>query len=84
MFSQANKAELQESHARLGSVTKALEGTRDALDNMMECILCRERFDNKARKSALLEPCRHQYVDHHTCHAFYELLCRTHVHDSRH
>jgi hypothetical protein len=55
----------------------------DALENMIECSVCRERLDNKERKSVVFEPCRHMYAHHHiACHTFNELVRQTRVNDS--
>jgi hypothetical protein len=73
---ELSEAELRESNARLGSVT-------DALENLIECIVCANKYDNKERKSVVSEPCRHTYAHHHiACRTFYELVHPTHVNDS--
>ena len=56
---QEKEAALEESSARLGTATRALQ----ALSPVIVCVVCEYTFDNKDRRLAFLDPCRHMCVD---------------------
>ena len=63
---QEKEEAVRESSARLGRATEALEG-------MTECVVCFEPFNNKDRRIAFLDPCKHLYATpplcNRACHA---------------
>ena len=55
---QETEAALHDSSAKLANTTRALQ----AVAPVLSCVVCENQFDNKTRRIAYLDPCRHLCV----------------------